>query len=418
VIHLNGWWIRLNGNRGYLIESFFAIFLCDDDGNILLHEKMPKNIYMTAEKLLKLERGEVIEEVVALCNKMRKLNLDVLIVEDDSIAPKLKDLTGVEVKIIPGNDVAKNVRNKFEETALKLGIFSTIKEFNEYLSEISLVLSKMKLREAAEKRDLLVAQSINTIDDVNKTINLLVSRLREWYSIHFPELDNIVKDHKMYVKMVKFFGLRKNFSEKKLLKMEVSSDRVKEIIYAANNSIGANIAEFDVKPIMNFASIIMHLYDMREELEKYIDQTMDEVAPNIKAIVGPLIGARLISLAGGLEELAKLPASTIQVLGAEKALFRALRTGAKPPKHGVIFQCPEVHRAPRWQRGKIARALAGKLTIAARVDAFSGAYMADELKEDLNKRIEEIKRIYANRPKKHAPIMKRKKRSKKKRKRR
>jgi len=408
----------LNGNRGYLIESFFAIFLCDDDGNILLHEKMPKNIYMTAEKLLKLERGEVIEEVVALCNKMRKLNLDVLIVEDDSIAPKLKDLTGVEVKIIPGNDVAKNVRNKFEEIALKLGIFSTIKEFNEYLSEISLVLSKMKLREAAEKRDLLVAQSINTIDDVNKTINLLVSRLREWYSIHFPELDNIVKDHKMYVKMVKFFGLRKNFSEKKLLKMEVSSDRVKEIIYAANNSIGANIAEFDVKPIMNFASIIMHLYDMREELEKYIDQTMDEVAPNIKAIVGPLIGARLISLAGGLEELAKLPASTIQVLGAEKALFRALRTGAKPPKHGVIFQCPEVHRAPRWQRGKIARALAGKLTIAARVDAFSGAYMADELKEDLNKRIEEIKRIYANRPKKHAPIMKRKKRSKKKRKRR
>ncbi|MCS7384924.1 MAG: C/D box methylation guide ribonucleoprotein complex aNOP56 subunit, partial [archaeon GB-1867-097] len=300
MIHLNGWWIRLNGNRGYLIESFFAIFLCDDDGNILLHEKMPKNIYMTAEKLLKLERGEVIEEVVALCNKMRKLNLDVLIVEDDSIAPKLKDLTGVEVKIIPGNDVAKKVRNKFEETALKLGIFSTIKEFNEYLSEISLVLSKMKLREAAEKRDLLVAQSINTIDDVNKTINLLVSRLREWYSIHFPELDNIVKDHKMYVKMVKFFGLRKNFSEKKLLKMEVSSDRVKEIIYAANNSIGANIAEFDVKPIMNFASIIMHLYDMREELEKYIDQTMDEVAPNIKAIVGPLIGARLISLAGGL----------------------------------------------------------------------------------------------------------------------
>ncbi|MCS7373397.1 MAG: C/D box methylation guide ribonucleoprotein complex aNOP56 subunit [archaeon GB-1845-036] len=408
----------MNGNRGYLIESFFAIFLCDDDGNILLHEKMPKNIYMTAEKLLKLEKGEVIEEVVALCNKMRKLNLDVLIVEDDSIAPKLKDLTGVEVKIIPGNDVAKKVRNKFEETALKLGIFSTIKEFNEYLSEISLVLSKMKLREAAEKRDLLVAQSINTIDDVNKTINLLVSRLREWYSIHFPELDNIVKDHKMYVKMVKFFGLRKNFSEKKLLKMEVSSDRVKEIIYAANNSIGANIAEFDVKPIMNFASIIMHLYDMREELEKYIDQTMDEVAPNIKAIVGPLIGARLISLAGGLEELAKLPASTIQVLGAEKALFRALRTGAKPPKHGVIFQCPEVHRAPRWQRGKIARALAGKLTIAARVDAFSGTYMADDLKEDLNKRIEEIKKIYANRPKKHAPIMKRKKRSKKKRKRR
>ncbi|MEM0320545.1 MAG: hypothetical protein QXS67_03955, partial [Candidatus Nezhaarchaeales archaeon] len=121
---------------------------------------------------------------------------------------------------------------------------------------------------------------------------------------------------------------------------------------------------------------------------------------NLKELIGPVLGARLIALAGGLERLAKLPASTIQLLGAEKALFRALRTGSKPPKHGVIFQYPEIHRSPKWQRGKIARALAGKIAIAARVDFFTGEYIADELKEDLKNRIKEIKETYKSPPKK------------------
>jgi nucleolar protein 56 len=107
-----------------------------------------------------------------------------------------------------------------------------------------------------------------------------------------------------------------------------------------------------------------------------------------------MIGARLLSLAGGLEELSRLPASTIQVLGAEKALFRALKTGANPPKHGIIFQHPLIHRASWWQRGKVARVLAGKLSIAARIDAYSGEYQADELKYTLDKRIEDIKKKY------------------------
>nr|3GQU_A Chain A, Nop5p Protein [Pyrococcus horikoshii]3GQX_A Chain A, NOP5P PROTEIN [Pyrococcus horikoshii]3GQX_B Chain B, NOP5P PROTEIN [Pyrococcus horikoshii] len=134
-------------------------------------------------------------------------------------------------------------------------------------------------------------------------------------------------------------------------------------------------------------------------LEDYIDKAMDDVAPNLKALVGAKLGARLISLAGGLKELAMLPSSTIQVLGAEKALFRHLRTGAKPPKHGVIYQYPAINRSPWWQRGKIARALAGKLAIAARVDYFSGEYIAEELKKELEARIKEIKEKYPRPPK-------------------
>jgi rRNA biogenesis protein Nop56/Nop58 len=125
---------------------------------------------------------------------------------------------------------------------------------------------------------------------------------------------------------------------------------------------------------------------------------MKEVAPNITALVGPTLGARLLSLAGSLEDLAKMPASTIQVLGAEKALFRALRKKGRPPKHGVIFQYPDIHTSPRWQRGKIARALAAKLAIAARVDQFSGRFIGDKLNEELKKRIEEIKTKYAQPP--------------------
>jgi nucleolar protein 56 len=129
-----------------------------------------------------------------------------------------------------------------------------------------------------------------------------------------------------------------------------------------------------------------------------MDSLMEEVAPNIKAIVGSLLGARLIALTGGLANLARMPASTIQVLGAEKALFRSLKTGTRPPKHGIIFQHTLIHEAKRWQRGKMARAIAGKLAIAARTDAYSSKYIGDGLKASLDRRITEIQQKYAEPP--------------------
>ena len=125
---------------------------------------------------------------------------------------------------------------------------------------------------------------------------------------------------------------------------------------------------------------------------------MEEVAPNTKAVAGALLGARLIAIAGSLQNLAMRPASTIQVLGAEKALFRSLKTGARPPKHGLIFQHALLHDAKRWQRGKIARVIAGKLAIAARADAFGGRYVGDKLKADIDKRIAEIQEKYKEPP--------------------
>jgi len=167
--------------------------------------------------------------------------------------------------------------------------------------------------------------------------------------------------------------------------------------------MGADISDEDFSKIQDMCRKVLELYGVRQSLEKYVDSVMEEVAPNTRTIGGSLLGARLVALVGGLLNLAKLPASTIQVLGAEKALFRSLKTKARPPKHGIIFQHPLIHDGKRWQRGKIARALAGKLAIAARVDAFNGEYVGDKLKADLEKRIDEIRERYEKPPPPSAP---------------
>jgi nucleolar protein 56 len=171
----------------------------------------------------------------------------------------------------------------------------------------------------------------------------------------------------------------------------------------------------DLEALQALCRLYLEGSKMRRTLAERVDKILDEIAPNLKALAGPTIGARLISLAGGLGGLARLPSSTIQVLGAEKALFRALRTGARPPKHGIIFQHPLLHQAPKWQRGKIARALAGKISIAAKVDVFSGNFVGDRLKADLEKRVAEIREKYKRPPPKPEKKAKRKRRKRKRR---
>jgi nucleolar protein 56 len=143
---------------------------------------------------------------------------------------------------------------------------------------------------------------------------------------------------------------------------------------------------------------VLELYGLREAAEKYTDKIMGEVAPNMTSVLGAVLSAKLISMAGGLENVAKMPSSTLQVLGAEKALFRTLKTGARPPKHGIIFQYAPIHQSPKWLRGKIARAVAGKLAIAARMDVYGGGDKGQVLKEALDKKIVDLKGRYQSPP--------------------
>jgi nucleolar protein 56 len=193
-------------------------------------------------------------------------------------------------------------------------------------------------------------------------------------------------------------GDRENYTIEGLEKENIPKERAQLVAKAAESSMGADIAERDLQQIQELAKNVLSFYELRKNMDNYVDRTMEEMAPNVRAVAGALLGARLIAIAGSLQNLAMRPASTIQVLGAEKALFRSLKTGARPPKHGLIFQHTLLHDAKRWQRGKIARVIAGKLAIAARADAFGGHYIGDRLKADVNKRLEEIREKYKEPP--------------------
>ncbi len=396
--------------RAYLVENIYGIFALDEDGNIIDKELFPSDPNQVAEKLLKLESGELVEELRKLCTRLKDKGYNVVIVEDEGLGRNIVKETGLEAQFKLPSKGGRTLRGRIFQIGPELGLFKNVEEYTTQAQRIALIMTRMKVRAAAEKRDLFIAQAITAIDEIDRTLNLFASRLREWYSLHFPELDDMVRDHKDYSRLIYELGFRSNFTRDKLAKLGMPSKMIDRIERAAKESMGADLTDFDLKPIMGIARIALDLFKLRSELRDYIDEAMKEVAPNIRELVGPLLGARLIALAGGLNKLATLPASTIQVLGAEKALFRALRTGSKPPKHGVIFQYPAVHRSPRWQRGKIARALAGKLAIAARVDAFSGEFIARELKEQLERRIEEIKKLYAKPPKRKVRRGRRKRR--------
>ncbi len=193
-------------------------------------------------------------------------------------------------------------------------------------------------------------------------------------------------------------GGRSQINKGALVASGLSTSQIKSIMESLDKDTGAEFQDADIVILRKLAERIENLHEMRHELEEYLSDLMDTLAPNVTALVGPLVGARLISLAGSLMELARKPSSAVQIFGAEKALFRSLKTGASPPKHGVIFQVSDIHTAPYWQRGKIARALAGKLSIAARIDAYSKRNIGEDLRAQFNKRVEEIQRLYPEAP--------------------
>ncbi|MEM2025937.1 MAG: C/D box methylation guide ribonucleoprotein complex aNOP56 subunit, partial [Desulfurococcaceae archaeon] len=387
--------------KGYVIGSFMGFLLCNDKGEVVEKALFPSNPQVQAERLYMLSRGEAIEEVKLLCEKAYNLGLDELVVEDPTLAKVFVGAGFQNVKVESPNNVGKVLRAQMFRLVVGLGYSENEEEAFRRLQQMAYHLSAKRVVEAVEKRDLLVAQAVSCIDEVEKMLNILASRLREWYGIHFPELGNALKDHEAFLKAVMAVGHRSTIKRQDAAShLSFIKDRLPQLARDVDSSLGADVLPKDVEMMKKVASATLELYRLNDELRKYVEEVMGEVAPNIKELVGPVLGARLICLAGGLERLAKMPASTVQLLGAEKALFRSLKTGSKPPKHGVIFQHPEVHKSPRWQRGKIARALAGKIAIAARVDYFTGEYVADELKEELESRVKEVKEIYKEPPRK------------------
>jgi len=269
------------------------------------------------------------------------------------------------------------------------------------LRDFAIKLSSSKVTEVSQSPDLHIIQAINTLDDTDRIINAISSRLREWYGLHFPELDNIIDSINGYSQIV-LAGKRDKLSKKIFEDAGFPESKVEMLTLVTEKSRGGDISDANLVIVQTLAKQILELFDLRKNLEDHVESEMRKIAPNLSAVLGTSVGARILARAGSIKHLATMPASTIQVLGAEKALFRSLKTGSQPPKHGLLFQHTLVHAAPRWQRGKIARAIAGKAAIASRVD-YHGGGLNQVLLDKLNIRVDEIGKKYVEPPERKEP---------------
>lgn len=256
---------------------------------------------------------------------------------------------------------------------------------------------KTEVAEKYSEKDTHIIRASNALDDLDSIFNLLAEHAIEWHGTTFPELSRIVKDNGKYLELASKLGERKNFTQENVSKIIENPEIVSKIIEKTQNSMGSDIDDETLIELQKFCEKALSLKNEREDLAKFIEKKMLETSPNFSKIAGALLGAKLLSAAGGLEKLAMLPSSTIQLLGAEKALFQHLKTGSAPPKHGLIYQHPLVKKLRPWQKGNISRTLAGKLSICARTDFYGKEnIVAGEIQKQLEKRVLEIEKQKPN----------------------
>ncbi|EJT50246.1 pre-rRNA processing protein, Nop58p [Trichosporon asahii var. asahii CBS 2479] len=238
-------------------------------------------------------------------------------------------------------------------------------------------LSRFKLKFSTDKVDTMVIQAIALLDDLDKEINIYSMRVKEWYGWHFPEMGKIIVDNLAYARVVKAMGFRTNAASTDF-SMVLPEDLEATLKQAAELSMGTEISDTDMNHINDLCDQVISITEYRTQLSEYLRNRMQAIAPNLTALVGDLVGARLISHAGSLMNLAKFPASTVQILGAEKALFRALKTKHDTPKYGLIYHASLVGQAPQKLKGKMARMTSTKASLSIRLDALSDAETKSE----------------------------------------
>lgn len=324
-----------------LITKWFGTFLWSE-GEITEYQLFPKDAEKIADHLNRIENGDLLEE-------------------EHSLVEGIDNFSVIEKRLIKlGGELTEG-----EPPEINPNEFDVPREL---LHDAMLILSKGKIKEAITPDDHII-QAINAVDEILHTSNVLSERLHEWHGLHFPD-----------------------FNE------DVLVEDMPSLVLNAMKEEETKHSE-DKEAIIDLAVTIQKLQSTKKVLEEGINRQMESYAKNVSYLIGPLIGARLLAKAGSLERLSYLPSGTIQLLGAEKALFRHLKEGSKPPKHGVIFQHPLVHKAPYWQRGRIARAFAAKVAIAAKMDYNSDVFLGEELKTTFLKRVEEIRKKHPEPPK-------------------
>jgi len=346
--------------KTYVVQGLIGVFAFNEKGELVDQIFFPKD----AKKVVQNVNQGLTAEEEQIIDLLKKKGYTTF------ISSKRNDAYQFEENNLGDRKYRQNFR-----TFAKQGKFSDL-ELNEFLTTIGIELTKIRIK-VVVKKDKVIMQAVDAIDEIDKSLNIFAERLREWYGLHFPEMGRLVEKHEKYSKLVAEHGLRDKIEEKYLAEL-------------TKTSMGIELSEKDEEILKEYATRINELYKLREHVEKYIDHVLKEVAPNLRELATPLIAARLIARSGGLDRLAKKPSSTIQLLGAEKALFRFLHGRGRSPKYGMLFTHVYIQNAPANKRGKIARVLSSKLSIASKMDYFGKVDKSQEMKKDLEERIKRI----------------------------
>nr|GAT46176.1 predicted protein [Mycena chlorophos] len=295
-------------------------------------------------------------------------NKESLLVIDPHLSQSISKKLSIKVSALEGknDDLWRGIRSQL--TALLNGVDP--KDLATMSLGLSHSLSRFKLKFSPDKVDTMVVQAIALLDDLDKEINIYAMRVKEWYGWHFPEMAKIIVDNIAYAKVVRLMGFRTNASSTSFAAI-LPEDLEAVVKAAAEISMGTEISDSDIAHIHSLCDQVVSIAAYRTQLADYLRNRMVAIAPNLTALVGELVGARLISHAGSLLSLAKHPASTVQILGAEKALFRALKTKHDTPKYGLIYHASLIGQAPPKLKGKMARMVATKAALSIRVDALT-----------------------------------------------
>ncbi|MGI0091258.1 MAG: NOP5/NOP56 family protein [Nitrososphaerales archaeon] len=383
--------------KRYLVASEMGLILLDENRHAIAKLEFPER--ERAKNFLDASSGVVSEPQLTWIreNMSRKEEVGVTTLLAEPQLVQGFRTAGINSEPTTEEEQRENKKNQID-LLVESGLARSKEEAEDALRGVSLEISNLRIKEMSSNPDLQAMESVQALDEIDKTANIISSRLREWYGLHFPEITSIVDDNISLAKLIINFKSRSNFEADLLEQMGYSKAKSRAIETAAKESRGADLRDEDLSRIIQLAEEAQHLFSLRDKLASHVEKTMRQVAPNVTDIAGATIGARLIARSGGLRKLAILPASTIQILGAEKALYRALKSGARPPKHGILFQHASVHSAPKWQRGKVARSVAAKIAIAARVDTFRGS-RDESILVSLQTRLDEIREKYKEAPK-------------------
>lgn len=339
----------------YSVKGFYAF----DENNELIAEKLFDEDEIL-QKLIEIDNKEIPIEESELVEKLSK-KYDTIYIESNK---RSSDYKSDKVKVKNPNPGGDYLRSNFD-----LDLDNEIYQ--------KLAIYRMKKAQAGEDKHLI--QAINSIDDIDESISKLTERIREWYALYFPEMD-LIKNNETYIKLI-----YENKTKEEII--NAKSDAFPEDLLDIDDDI--NPEDLDI--MNNYAKSIFELQQTRKNIIDYIDSKMESIAPNLRLLLGSSLAAKLISHAGGLKRLATYPSSTVQIMGAEKALFRHLKSGDRPPKYGLIYQHPKVRSAKWWNRGKIARMLAGRISLAARKDVFTHDF-DPEIFNEFNTKVEEIEK--------------------------